>query len=78
MTYLLLALLMLAWALAESSRAETSRGLISMFLGAMVLAVGAANVGDYDRFFCWFAIAAGLFIALFGTARFIIYELRHS
>jgi small-conductance mechanosensitive channel len=77
MPYLLIFFLAVLWLIAEFSRAETSRGFITSTLGCTIFSVGIiGNSVGWDKPFCGLMIAIGMFAALFGAARFIVYELR--
>jgi hypothetical protein len=75
---LVLALIMVAWVRIEKRHAETSRGIASMILGCLLFSFGVVNLSPFDKVLLWLMIAVGLFVALSGTARFVIWHLKNT
>jgi len=71
-------LFFIAWFKVEKPTSPTSRGISTCIIGCLMVSSGMVSLtNDGSKLFCWFLIFAGLLMAFYGTARFIIYELKH-
>lgn len=74
----IIALFPFAWARIEARHAATSRGLASIVLGAAFFAFGLVNLSPHDKLFIWSLISVGFIVALFGTARFVAWQIKNT
>ena len=78
MQLLLLVLLVFVWTRTEFRANNASNGVGSIILGCLIFGFGAVNLIEYDKILSGAIVAVGLFIALIGTARFVIYGINKS
>lgn len=73
-----IALFVFAWACIETRHTKTSRGLISMFFGCALFAFGLVNFSPQDKLLLWAILVVGSFVALFGVARFVVWQIKDT
>ena len=71
-----LLLLVLAWWRVEFRENNSSNGIGSMISGCSIFGFGAVNLTAWDKILSGSIIAVGLFIALVGTGRYVIYQIK--
>ena len=78
MQLVFLFLLVFVWTRVEFRPNKSSNGIGSIILGCLTFGFGAVNLNAYDKILSGAIVAVGLFIALIGAARLIIYEINKS
>ena len=72
----LLLLFVFAWTRIEFRSGNSSSGIASMILGCLTVGFGAVNLNAYDKILSGAIVAVGLLIALIGTARFAVSQIK--
>jgi hypothetical protein len=69
-------LLVFAWSRIEFRPNHSSNGIGSIILGSILFGFGAVNLTEWDKILSGAIVTVGLFIALVGAARYVIYEIK--